>query len=139
LLRMIELVEAWHEAVDHGLLGHLRDTRPGSGSADADTDSSEDPVEEATNCKHVVRSGAGAVAGAPARLNLAHGTEPSPALARLIDHGLERPSSRYDAEFLVGQAMWLWPDRFADLGLLTPPTRKDVARCLAEWLATRSN
>ncbi len=54
---------------------------------------------------------------------------------RLLVVGLEAPSTRYDAEFVVGAALWRWPGQFRDLGLTERPTRYEVAHALALWLA----
>lgn len=58
---------------------------------------------------------------------------------QLIDEGLPGPSTRYEAEFSVGAAIWRDPALFAEFGACVPPTRECVASALARWLSARHN
>lgn len=69
----------------------------------------------------------------------AYGIGASLGLRRLVRRGLERPCSRYDAEWLVAIAMLLEPALLADLGLTDVSDDEDVARTLAQWVSLREN
>lgn len=115
LRRAVEIAEEWHADVDHGLIRHLR-ALPSYAVPD-------DTAPE----------------GLEPEINPSHGLSPPPAIIRLVREGLNCPHSRYRSEFMIGRAMWLWPELFGDLGLPVTPDREDVALCLAEWLAARAN
>jgi len=58
----------------------------------------------------------------------------------LIDRGLPGPSTRTEAEWVVGTAFVLAPERFGDYGLgQAAPSREAIARALATWLSRRNN
>jgi hypothetical protein len=54
--------------------------------------------------------------------------------------GLQRPRSRYEAEWLVGVALAAQPERYPELGLgVGVASDQQIARAIATWLADRHN
>jgi hypothetical protein len=119
----LERLEEWHSNPFIGLLEHLR-RLPRQGRR---------PVLPARSTRRSRRSG-DSPAGGERR-----GHRLGPELLTLIIHGLPGPSTRYEAEFQVGMAMWLEPSHFEDYGLPRNPTREDVAEALVLWLRAHHN
>lgn len=113
--RAVEIAESWHARDDERFLLELHSLPQYDAPSDAGP------------------------AGPEPELPVGHNLLPPADTVRLIKDGLERPHSRYQSEFLIGRAMWLWPELFLDLGLPPQPDREDVAHCLAEWLAERTS
>jgi hypothetical protein len=115
LRHAVALVEDWHQQEDEELVGAL-----------ASQPRLPVPVDVAP-------------AGPEPELIRSRHLSPGAETVQLATGGLTEFRSRYRTEFRVGRDMWLWPELFADLGVPADPTREEVARGLATWLAERSN
>lgn len=113
-----EVLHAWHDRVYEDLVPHLENLPRAAAPRPAPTDRSE---------------------GEPQLNPSAVSASPLKASAALLEGGLTEPSTRYSAEFKVGVAMWSDPTKIPAFGRRTTPTREDVARGLALWLAQRHN
>lgn len=117
LREAVDWIEGWHAHEDRTLLDHLR-TLPRARRSPASIGRSRTPRSERI----------------PAEKRAIPAVAQSPMILML--DGLQAPSSRFTAEFLVGQSIWRWPDLF-DLG--DQPSRKAVAEALANWLSLFHN
>lgn len=113
-------MEAWHSAPYEDLLPHLQ-SLPGH------------PLTRLVAHEEMEAGEAFVRAGPRSEV------KPSTATMRLVQHGLIARSTRYASEWLVGLAILLAPELFAEFGVTTSPNDECVARSLANWLAARHN
>lgn len=83
----------------------------------------------------------------PSTTSLAHAAfpkigrtvKPSEETRRLVLRGLQRSNSRYESEWLAGLAIFLAPELFEDVCVVSLADDESVAHTLACWLAARHN
>lgn len=117
----LEQMESWHKTPASALLERLR-TAPRRGEIRIVKNCESDTATES----HFIRAEDGSV-------HLSRG------MADLVNGGLQRPSSRFQSEFLVAMAMGLKPGDFRGFGLDRLYTPQQLAFAVAGWLAENHN